>query len=152
MVASERKPTKSTTIKKARFIKLFPKKAENISETCKSLKIDRKTYYKWIAKDKKFAKKIEELKEAGIDYAESQLKKLMTGIVLPETKVFNHFGKIIECEVERHFAPCKTSIIFFLKTKGKKRGYIEHVEEEKKADTNEKIQDLIDTLEKVETK
>jgi hypothetical protein len=96
--------TKMTTKKKKEeFLKVFDKSAGNISLTCKVLKISRETFYRWCREDKKFKKEADEIRESLIDFAESQLLK----------KIKNEdLG----------------AIIFFLKTKGKSRGYTEKQE------------------------
>lgn len=91
--------------RKKAIIQLFPKKACNISATCTAIGISRKTFYTYLEKDKKFREAIEESQEAQIDNAESILQK-----------------KIMEEDT--------TSVIFYLKTKGRDRGYIERVEQE----------------------
>jgi transposase-like protein len=88
---------------KETFLKVFEDKGANISEACKGLGISRTTFYEWVKKDKKFANQIEEIKESLIDYVED---KLMENIKKGDT----------------------TSIIFFLKTRGKSRGYTERQE------------------------
>ena len=67
---------------------------------CKEIKINRQTYYNWMEKDEKFATAIEDEQEGLIDFVES--------------KAFNLIN-------EKN----PTMIIFFLKTKGKHRGYVE---------------------------
>ena len=81
------------------FLKILDESGLNISMTCEQIGIDRGTYYNWMKKDA-FAEAVDCQKEATIDYAES---KLMMAI---------KSGNL-------------TAVIFFLKTKGKKRGYIE---------------------------
>lgn len=88
---------------KEAFLEIFESAGCNISVSCQKAKINRDTYYSWYDKDEWFRNKIEMLKESLLDFAESQLMK--------NIKV----GK-------------ETSLIFFLKTKGKKRGYIERQE------------------------
>jgi len=91
--------TKSTP-KKKRFLELYEKNGCNISATCKAVGINRTTFYNWKSKSKKFSKQIHEIQEGLIDYAESKLiQKVRDGDV--------------------------TCLIFFLKTKGKMRGYSE---------------------------
>jgi hypothetical protein len=86
--------------RKAAFIKAFPEKACNISETAAAIGIDRNTYYRWRDEDEEFRSIIENAREATIDFAECQLLKQIKD------------GNI-------------TAIIFFLKTRGRSRGYIE---------------------------
>ena len=100
-MAKSTKPTKLT--KKEQFISLFLKKTGNVTELCKSVGINRTTYYDWMKKDEKFEQAIRDEEEGLIDFAESKLMILIS---------------------EKN----PTALIFFLKTKGKKRGYIESAE------------------------
>lgn len=86
--------------KQGKFIKIFIKNTCNITATCKALKMDRRTYYDWIEKHPDFAADVDVAREGLIDNAENQLHKNIMG------------GK-------------EASLIFYLKTKGRKRGYIE---------------------------
>ena len=88
---------------KKNFLNAFDKSAANISKACEKAGICRQTYYDWMEKDKKFAQAVEEINEKMIDFAESMLKKNIA-------------------------AGDNTATIFFLKTKGKKRGYVERQE------------------------
>jgi len=89
-----------TQQKKELFLKIFEKNAGNVSATCRGVNITRRLFYQWCEKDEEFKKKVEEVREGLIDYAESMLLK----------KIKNEdLG----------------AIIFFLKTQGKKRGYSE---------------------------
>ena len=67
--------------------------------------IDRRTHYKWLKSDKNYKSWVDELPEIALDFAENALLKLMK---------------------EGNTA----SIIYYLKTKGKNRGYIEKQESE----------------------
>ena len=88
--------------KKIQFLKAFESSLGNISASCNSVGISRVTYYRWI-KNKTFAEKIEAIQDANIDIAETKLlKNIMDGK--------------------------EASIFFYLKTKGKKRGYIEQID------------------------
>lgn len=82
------------------FIDAMRKTLGNISESCKIVGIDRSTYYRWMESDKAFADSIDEVYERNTDFVETKLMKLIN---------------------EEN----PTAIIFYLKTKGKKRGYIE---------------------------
>lgn len=94
-----------TDKKKKDFLIALKNNIGNISESCKVANIGRRTYYGWIEKDEKFKQDVEDAKEALIDLAESKLMENIKG-------------------------NDNTSIIFFLKTKGKKRGYVEKQEVE----------------------
>jgi hypothetical protein len=82
-----------------------------VSSAAKMLGISRQRHYDWIKEDEEYAKAVDEISNITLDFAESQLhKKIKDG--------------------------SDTAIIFFLKTKGKKRGYIERQEIESKVETN----------------
>ena len=74
-----------------------------ISISCKAIGINRSTYYDWMAKDEQFKKAVDEIQDVAIDFVESKL-----------------FQQIDEGN--------PTSTIFYLKTKAKKRGYVERQE------------------------
>lgn len=96
---------KSYTIpqKKKRFIEALEKKLGNISDACKAMNMSRQTFYDWKEQDDDFKEDVENVKEGLLDLAES---KLLENIKKNEN----------------------IAIIFFLKTKGKQRGYIEKQE------------------------
>ena len=85
------------------FLEVFKKTAGNVSQACKAIKINRKTFYDWCKKDKKFKDKIDEINESLIDNVETLAYK-----------------KIKEGDT--------TMLIFFLKTKAKHRGWTEKME------------------------
>ena len=104
-------PDKTQLNKKA-FLKAFVETFGNVSKTAEAVGIDRRTYYNWLKIDSDFSQEVKaiEPEELFLDFAESQLlKKMREGDI--------------------------TAIIFFLKTKGQRRGYTEKqhiVQEEKK--------------------
>lgn len=74
-----------------------------VTTACKKVGIGRTTYYDWYNTDKEFKKQVDDLQNVALDFAESQL--------------------------HRQIAENSTSAtIFYLKTKGKKRGYVERQE------------------------
>ncbi|MBO4551487.1 MAG: hypothetical protein J5733_12215, partial [Bacteroidaceae bacterium] len=75
----------------------------NISAACKKVDISRRTYYKWCEKNPEFKDAVTDSQDALIDLAETKLQQ-----------------NIMEGKEQ--------SIFFFLKTKGKSRGYVETVE------------------------
>ena len=74
-----------------------------VTTACKQVGISRVTYYDYYNTDEEFKKAVDELSNVALDFAESKLHK----------------------RVEKEDT---TAIIFYLKTKGKKRGYIERTE------------------------
>jgi hypothetical protein len=74
-----------------------------VTDACKAADCPRSTFYKWLSEDEEFKAAVNEIQNVSLDFAESKL-----------------FKKIKDEDT--------TSIIFYLKTKGKKRGYIEKQE------------------------
>lgn len=99
--------TNSTSLKKKAFLEALKANTGNISEASKAVCIDRKTYYNWRDNDPVFAASVESVNESLLDTAESELHKLIKK------------GNV-------------AAIIFYLKTKGKGRGYIERTETDSK--------------------
>lgn len=77
----------------------------NVSEVCNKLNISRTTFYNYYNNDLEFKEKIDDIKNIALDFVESKL-----------------IGKIKEGDI--------VAILFYLKTQGKKRGYVERVENE----------------------
>lgn len=75
----------------------------NVSLTCEVHNISRDSFYKWKKRYPWFEAEVENNNEASVDYVES--------------KLMQNIGKNKEA-----------SIFFYLKTKGKHRGYIERTE------------------------
>lgn len=96
------KPTKSDILKKA-LVKALEKTLGVVTTACKDTGVNRSTFYEWYNKDEEFKKEVDSIGDMALDFAESHLYK-------------------------RIKAGSDTSIIFYLKTKGKKRGYIEKTE------------------------
>ena len=74
-----------------------------VTTAAKSVGIDRSTHYKWLESDAEYKAAVEALADVALDFAESQLHKQIQN------------GEV-------------SSTIFYLKTKGKRRGYIERSE------------------------
>lgn len=90
--------------KKENFIKALRAGYGIIATACEAVGVSRTTYYRWLNGDEEFKQQVEDVVETQIDYVESRLIK-----------------KITEGDT--------TSIIFYLKTKGKKRGYSEKAQQ-----------------------
>lgn len=74
-----------------------------VTGACKKVGIARQTHYRWMEEDASYRKSVESISDICLDFAESQLhQQIMEGNV--------------------------ASTIFYLKTKGKRRGYVERTE------------------------
>ncbi len=96
------KANKTEHIKKA-LIDSLEKSLGIVTTACKQVGIGRTTFYQYLKDDIDFANKVKEIENIALDFAESQLHKQIQNGNTPAT-------------------------IFYLKTKGKKRGYIERQE------------------------
>ena len=99
----KRRPRKSTEDKKGAFVKAFAQSRGIIAPACKAVSINRTTYYDWMERDPAFAESVEAIRQEQIDTVESAL-----------------LNKIEDGDT--------TAVIFYLKTKGKERGYSERTE------------------------
>lgn len=94
--------------KKKIFLEKFSESLGIITPACKAANIERKTYYRWLEKDEKFKKSVEEIKEEQIDIVESDFIDNIKGS-----------GKVQ-----------LIGQIFYLKTRARHRGYQEKIENE----------------------
>ena len=101
------------TQKKA-MIQALEKSLGVVTSACKSVGINRSTHYEWMKTDEEYKKEVEDVENVALDFAESQLHK--------QIKEGNTAGTI-----------------FYLKTKGKKRGYIEKSEIEHSGNAFENV-------------
>jgi len=93
---------KSLHIKKA-LIEALEKSLGIVTVACKSVGVSRQTYYDYYNSDDEFKKQVDSLENIALDFVESQLhKRIKDG--------------------------SDVATIFYLKCKGKKRGYIERQE------------------------
>lgn len=97
------KSDKSDTIKR-KLVEAMEKSLGVVTNACQMVGCTRDTYYRYMRDDPEFAAKIDNIKDIALDFVESQM--------------FN--------EIREHRNP--TLMIFYLKTKGKERGYIERSE------------------------
>jgi|TARA_R100001463_G_scaffold13865_1_gene36947 predicted transcriptional regulator len=94
---------KSRHIKKESVLKALEQSLGVVNMACKKADVPRSTFYKWMKEDDDFAQKVQDIDNIALDFVESQL--------------------------HRQIADNSTAAtIFYLKTKGKKRGYIERQE------------------------
>jgi hypothetical protein len=88
---------------KKAIIEALEKSLGVVTTACKVVGIGRTQFYNWLKDDEDFAKEVDDIQNIALDYAESQLHKQIGDGSTAAT-------------------------IFYLKTKGKKRGYIERQE------------------------
>ena len=125
----------STVNKKRLMLNALKKSLGIVAFACKKTGISRTTHYSWIKNDLKYRENVEEIDATALDFAESALYKLI--------------------EKENAMA-----IIFFLRTRGKSRGYSEKVKivykspapkplNEKNYRSREEVSELIKKYEKL---
>lgn len=85
------------------FLEAYDRSLGNVSTACRAVGITRRTFYNWKNGNEGFRQSVEELDAYNLDFAETMLMK-----------------HIREGDT--------TSLIFYLKTKGRERGYVERVE------------------------
>ena len=78
-----------------------------VTTACSQVGVSRESHYRWMREDASYKESVESVADIGIDVAESKLYELIKQ------------GNV-------------TSVIFYLKTKGRKRGYSEHHELEQR--------------------
>ncbi len=93
----------NTDILKKQIVEALEKSLGVVTTAVKNVGIHRSTFYDWYNIDEAFKKEVDSISDIAIDFAESQLHKQIQG------------GN-------------PTSTIFYLKCKGKKRGYVEKTE------------------------
>lgn len=92
------KDTRTINDKKEELIKFLAGNYAIKTVACRKAKIGRTQFYEWLKTDDEFAIKVKEIEESYLDYAESKLLEL---IELND----------------------RAAIMFYLKAKGKTRGY-----------------------------
>lgn len=86
--------------KKQKLLKALEESHGVVTNACRKAGVSRAQYYRYLEADEKFRNQVDDIQEAAIDFVESAL-----------------FKQIKEGNI--------TGQIFYLKTKGKNRGYIE---------------------------
>lgn len=92
-----------------------------VTDSCASIGLARSTFYDWLKTDPEFKAAVDEIQDTALDFVESKLFQKINGV---SVQTYNSKG---EPEVYEQ-PPSDTAIIFYLKTRGKKRGYIERNE------------------------
>lgn len=103
--------TDTLTIKEYKFTPKQKKVLTELEESlgvvtvaCEAAKTNRRLFYQWKKEIPAFSEAVEAIQEVALDFVESKL-------------------------FERVHEKSDTMIIFYLKTKGKKRGYVERIEQ-----------------------
>lgn len=103
MTKSDTIKRESTKVQKGAMIEALIKSLGVVTSACRLVQISRETHYRWMKKDKKYKTSVEDIENIAIDFVETKLHK----------------------QIEKGDT---TAVIFFLKTKGKARGYVERSE------------------------
>jgi hypothetical protein len=93
----------NSDINKKAMINALEKSLGIVTSACKAVGIARETHYRWMREDEDYSTSVKSIEDIALDFAESQLHKQISN------------GEV-------------SSTIFYLKTKGKRRGYIERQE------------------------
>lgn len=104
------------------MIEALKKHLGRVTRACEEMKIVRQTHYNWIRDDSEYKAAVDDVNEAAIDHVESKLFEKIDGVTI-KTGVDKEGNDIVY-----DVPPSDTAIIFYLKTKGKKRGYVERQE------------------------
>ena len=102
-MAKKEQKTNSIEHTKKALVEALEKSLGVVTTACKIVGISRTTFYQYLKDDPAFAKEVQDIENIAIDFVESQL-----------------FKQIKEGNT--------TATIFYLKTKAKKRGYVERQE------------------------
>jgi uncharacterized protein (DUF849 family) len=89
--------------KKNAMIKALEKTLGVVTTAARQIGIDRTTHYNWMKEDEEYRQTVESLEDVALDFAESKLHSFIQNDDTAAT-------------------------IFYLKTKGKRRGYVERQE------------------------
>ena len=93
----------NTDILKEQMIAALEKTLGIVTSACKQVGISRDTHYRWLREDSEYKKQVDDVENVALDFVESKLHNQIANDI-------------------------PVSTIFYLKTKGKKRGYIERQE------------------------
>ena len=93
----------TTAVNKKAMLAAMEKSLGVVSTAARSAGIDRKNHYNWMDSDAEYRQKVIDIDNIAIDFAESKLRLLIEN------------GDV-------------AATIFFLKTRGKSRGYVERSE------------------------
>lgn len=85
------------------LLEALRKSLGNVTNACQAVGVDRTVFYRYLKEDEEFSASVNEVNDVALDFVESKLMQ----------------------QINQGNTAC---IIFYLKTQGKKRGYIERSE------------------------
>lgn len=104
-------------LKKETMIEALQDTLGNVSRACHKVGISRNTHYRWCREDSEYKERVEDTAEEQVDFVEDKLIELIRGVTCSK---FSKEGDIVYST-----PPNVTAVIFYLKTKGRHRGYSE---------------------------
>lgn len=116
------------TPNKKAMLEALKTELSNVSKAADKARISRRQHYNWLKDDPEYKKEVDSIKQRGIDFVEGKLMELISG---QKDEKGNYT-----------VMPDKTSIIFFLKTQAKDRGYTERIEVEDKTSLENQLKNL----------
>lgn len=126
------KPNKTEQVRtregKRRMLESLRRNLGIVTPSLEQAQISRTTYYQWLKDDEEFKAETEIFQDVGLDFAETQMVALMRGTLGGTVEKRDAEGNIIQRESVFRRPPDGHMIRFFLKTKGKGRGYVEGFE------------------------
>lgn len=111
-----------TDSNKKRVLECLEESRGIVTTACQNANIARSQFYEWVNTDPEFKAAVEAVNESAIDHVESKLLEKINGISMA-TKSKEDGDPIVYT-----LPPSDTAIIFFLKCRAKKRGYVERTE------------------------
>lgn len=111
--------TEIDNIKKLAMIEALEKTLGIVSQAANMVGIHRSTHYLWMSEDEAYKSAVDGIADIALDFAEGKLHQRMKD-------------------------DSDTAIIFYLKTKGKKRGYIERSELDMSGQIGVNINQIVD--------
>jgi len=107
---------------KRQMISALEKSLGIVTTASKESGVSRSIHYQWLQQDEEYKAAVQSIEDIALDFVESKLFQKITGVTIQSG--VNDEGEAIVYEVP----PSDTACIFYLKTKGKNRGYIERTE------------------------
>ena len=109
---------------KEKMLKCLAEFLGNVTNACEKSNTARSTHYLWCSEDEAYKARVEEINEMCIDHVENKLHEKINGVTISKGEDEEGRPRIYEVP------PSDTAIIFFLKTRAKKRGYVEKTQTE----------------------